>query len=277
MAVPDYAMPAPQPGELASLLRKTRRLALRYPSTHEGGIPSGLYVCRDKSYSIENLSTRFRSSVRKGLDRCEIRPVERAELLTEGLQCNRDTMQRQGRFTAEFGEPRKWGRFVDAAYQMPAIEVTGAFVDGRLGAYVVGCLDDGCYNLLYSYSLTHLRQYYLNHALYFRVMEFNLHRPSVHAVWCGPKTLLSENGLHDFKTRMGFNLEPHNVVVRLHPAIEPLAVQPAVGGMLRLLHKRWPENLRVARIEACLRSAREARRFTVPRGTVRHELGAEHE
>jgi hypothetical protein len=76
---------------------------------------------------------------------------------------------------------------------------------------------------------------------------------------------------------MGYALEPHDVIVRLHPAVEGWAAGPAVTGTMRVLRKLLPNSTRLARIEALLRSAREARRFSGRSGPVRPALGAQHE
>ena len=277
MTVPDYAMPEPRPGELGNLLRGCGMLALRYPTNCEGGIPAGLYVCRDRNYCLANVHASSRQAVRRGLRRCEIRPLERRELLIEGLGCNRDTMRRQGRDNREFSDAGRWERFVDAARQVPTIEATGAFVNGELAAYQIGCLDDGCWSILYSFSRTHLRHHHPNHALMFSQIQASIHRPGVSSVCAGPKTLLADDGLHAFKTRIGFEVESHEVVVRLHPLLEPFLSGPVTTGAVGLLRRALPNDLRLERFEAFLKSAAEARRFRGPQEPYRPELGAEHE
>jgi hypothetical protein len=259
MSLPEHALPPTRPEESLSLLRQENMLALRYPSLTQGGLSGGLYICRDKNYSIQNVARGFRSAVKAGLAHCEIRPLLPAELLTQGLECNRDTMLRQGRENAEFSDPRRWQRFVDAAWQVPAIEVTGAFVDGRLAAYQLGCLDDGCWNIAYAFSRTSLLEHRPNHALMFSTLERTLRRADVAAVCAGPKTVLVEDGLHDFKTRIGFELEPHQVVIRFHPALESALVSWPVMKLARILRTTRPANLQFMRAEAFLKAARAAR------------------
>ncbi len=259
MCVPDHVFPYPQAGELGALLRARKMLALRYSSRGEPGLPGGLYVCRDRNYSIRNVARGFRSAVKGGLARCEVRSVEPDELLSQGLECNRDTMQRQGRNNPEFSDPRRWQRFVEAAWQIPAIEVTGAFVDGHLAAYQVGCLDEGWWNIPYAFSRTHLLEHHPNHALMYTTLEKCLRRPEVEAVCAGPKTVLVQDGLHDFKTRMGFEVEPNQVVVRFHPLLEGLLVSPLVIRPLEGLCKLRPDDRKLERALSFLGAARAAR------------------
>lgn len=260
MSLPEHVPPQARPDELAALLRHHNMIALRYPSLAEAGLPGGLYICRDRSYSMQNVARGFRSAVKGGLARCEIRPVTPDEMLSEGIECNRDTMLRQGRENTEFSDPLRWSRFVDSAWRIPALEVTGAFVDGCLAAYQLGCLDAGCWNIAYAFSRTALLEHRPNHALMFTALEKQLRRPGVEAVCAGPKTVLVEDGLHDFKTRMGFDLEPHQVVVRFHPAIEGMLASEPVVRSVQFLRGMLPQSLRLARAGAFLRAARAARR-----------------
>jgi len=219
-----------------------------------------MYVCRDRNYSVRNVARGFRSALKAGLARCEVRRVEPDELLSQGLECNRDTMQRQARDNPEFSDPKRWQRFVEAAWQVPAIEVTGAFVDGQLAAYQLGCLDEGWWNITYAFSRRHLLEHHPNHALMFNTLEKMLRRPDVEAVCAGPKTVLVHDGLHDFKTRMGFEIEPNQVVVRFHPMLEGLLVSPLVTKPLEGLHKWRPDDLRLERTLSFLGAARAARK-----------------
>ncbi|MGO9094208.1 MAG: hypothetical protein ACLQGV_03210 [Bryobacteraceae bacterium] len=259
MNVPDHVFPEAQPEALAALLRAENMFALRYPSREEPGLPAGLYMCRDRNYSIKNVARGFRSAVKGGLARCEVRRVSPDEMLSQGLECNRETMHRQGRYNPEFGDARRWAVFVDAASQVPAIEVTGAFVDGQLAAYQLGCLDDGCWNIAYAFSRSQLLEHHPNHALMYSTLERSLRRPEVEAVCAGPKTVLVQDGLHDFKTRMGFEVEPHQVVVRFHPLLEGLLVSALVGKPIEMLRKARPETLLLKRVQAFLGAARSAR------------------
>ncbi|MFB3778147.1 MAG: GNAT family N-acetyltransferase [Bryobacteraceae bacterium] len=262
MSLPEHRLPQATAADLADLLRHEKMLALRYPSQRGPGLPGGLYICRDKDYSIRNVSRGYRSAVKSGLSHCEIRPLLAEELLAQGIECNRDTMLRQRRRNTEFSEPTRWRRFVEAAWSTPSVEVTGAFVDGRLAAYQVGCLDSGCWNIAYAFSRAALLQHHPNHALMFSTLERMLRRPDVEAVCAGPKTLLVEDGLHDFKTRLGFELEPHQVVIRFHPALEGVLASTPVMRAAKALRTIRPASHRLARAEAFLRAASAARSGT---------------
>ena len=63
------------------LVQAIRAVGIRYPSLRWSGLPSGLYVCRNKEYDIQSLHRNFRALVRKGLPQWETRTLTEEELL----------------------------------------------------------------------------------------------------------------------------------------------------------------------------------------------------
>ena len=263
MSLPDWAEPTISPREVAGLLRSQKMLALRYPSSDPAGIPAGLYVCREKNYSLNHVHGK--RYVKAGLNRCEIRPPTVNELLVEGIECNRDTMRRQGRDNSEFSDPKRWKRFVEAAFSVPEIQLLGAFIDGSLAAYILSCLEDGWCSILYANSRTHLQEYHPNQALAFTGTRMALQRPDISTACMGPKRVLVDDGLDEHKIRMGYQLEPNYVVIRLHPALEGLMTSSLVLGPLRLLQKLGPDILATRRAEVFLTAVRNVRHRCVSR------------
>ena len=107
----------------------------------------------------------------RGLEICTIRPVEPAELLQNGLQLNLETMERQGRYDAEFGDPARWKRFVEAVRQSPGVSVTGAYLSGKLSMYIVTCRDGQCLHMLYKMSRAEDRTLPVSHALDYTIIS----------------------------------------------------------------------------------------------------------
>jgi hypothetical protein len=241
------------------MLKSVNAVAARYPTLNRPGLESGVYVVRDKEYSQLTPHKHYRKKVRVGLEACEIRPVTAAELLTQGLRCNLDTMNRQGRFNREFGIPENWQRFVGAAFEMPAVCVHGAFVEGELAAYILGCFDDGWMHLLYQNSRTEMLKSYPNHALAFYAIRTSLDDDRVKTVCTGTKAVLSHEGLDEFKIRMGYNLEPMQVAVQFHPALSAVLASAPVVHALQSLQRMRPDNETIERTAAFLSVAREGR------------------
>jgi len=269
MSFPDQAIPAGS-SEISALLRSERALAARYPSVEGDGITSGLYLYRRRAYSLSDVHRQLRNGVRRGLEHCEIRPVTPDELRREGLALNRDTLARQKRESTEFGGKPGWRRFVDAVEACrPFVEATGAFVDGKLAAYIIGCKDNGWMHLLYQYSRASLMPMHPNHALAYSVIARALEDPAIKMICNGPKVLLQEDGLHQFKTRLGYEVEPQQVAIQVHPWASPLLVNRAAANFAAAIGRRLTGRSRITKplqiIEAAYRTQLAAR---TPAGEV---------
>ena len=244
----------PAPGELDSLLRSNRALCLRYSSARPRGLAGGLYVVREKKFGFANVHSKVRGKLRRGLERCEVKAVDADLLAREGLRINRETMDRQNRFEPEFGDPKRWKRFVEAIRLSSNVSVLGAFVDGRLHSYGVLHREDSWIYLLYQMSLTSALQHAANTALHYEVCRL-IAADGIEAICSGPLPLANSR-LHNFKTQMGMTVLPQTFAFRFHPALAPVAsaggIQTVVGGLRRI----WPRNPRLEVMSNVLRGSR---------------------
>ncbi len=255
MSFPDQAIPT-RTSEIRAMLRSEGALAARYPSPHGQGIPSGLYLYRRRAYSLSDVHRQLRNGVRRGLENCVIRPVTPDELRQQGLDLNRDTLARQNRISIEFGEKAGWYQFVDAVEACkPFVSATGAFVEGKLAAYIIGCKDGGWMHLLYQYSRASLLPLHPNHALAYSVVAQALEDPTIEMVSNGPKVLFQEDGLHQFKTRLGYEVEPMEVAIQLHPWVSPMLVNRTALNAASALSQHLPEHAGVSRSMQILEAA----------------------
>jgi hypothetical protein len=245
--------------ELMEMMRKNHMLGVRHPSLHRAGLPSGIYVFRQKRYDLYSIHQKHRAHVRRGLENCEIRQVDEAELLVQGLQCNLDTMERQNRFDSEFGDQRRWQRLVKAVQQCPAVSVTGAFVGGRLGAYAISCCEDGWIQILHQMSRPDALAAYPNHALTYTLTSDAAQDPSVEAVCYGLAGLSSGDGLQQYKLRFGYELQSQNSVFLFHPGVEKLLSSSVVVDGIGSLRRWRPKSEKFKRIESVLIGARMTR------------------
>jgi hypothetical protein len=222
VSLPFHLQLDPEPGEIESVLRRHGAPAAWFPSVNHAGLSCGMYVCLPAGYGLDAIDRKKRKQVREGLENCEMRRVDLEELRVEGIGLNRQTMERQGRYDPEFGDTARWSHFVDAISRCPEIDVTGAYVNGRLSAYIVGCLDDGWLHLLYKMSRSEDMAEYTNAALDFTVLSAAGRDPSIRAVgnWFG--SFLSNPGLDRYKRQMGYTVVPNQMCVFFHPAAAPL-------------------------------------------------------
>lgn len=259
MSVPYQLRLDPDAQEADDFLRSHRAVGIRFPSLCTPGVASGLYVCRRKPYAIESVHRKQRYRVRRGLERCRIRQVEESELLTQGLRLNLDTMHRQGRYDSEFGDPRRWRCLVGAVRRCPPVVPVGAFVGGRLAAYMITCREDGWLHILHQMSSAEHLDDFPNHALTFQVTKEAAEDPSLDAVCYGVLGLVKTEGLHEYKLRFGYELVPHNSVCRFHPLLAPLFAAGPICELVRGMRRVLPGYQRLERLETVMHAARLSR------------------
>lgn len=246
-------------GEGERLLRHHRLPVLRVPSRHMRGAVSGFYVCRPQGYDLSRVDRRQRSHVRKGLECCEIRRIAPEELRRDGLLLNRETMQRQRRFNAEFGEPKRWNVFVDALARCPEFGVIGGYVDGQLACYLITCQEDGWLHLLYKNSRTEALSRYVNHALDYWVLRDAGQNSAIEAVGNYFFTHPAQSGLNQYKRQMGYRLVEHNLCTFMHPRLAPLLVNRAALGAVHLARSASPRSELIDSVARLLESAAATR------------------
>jgi hypothetical protein len=263
--LPCHLQLDPQAGEMEEVLRRGKVAAVRFP-VRGPGIPAGLYVVRPSGYTLGSVNRKQRGHVKTGLERCEIRRVEQDELREAGIALNRDTMGRQGRHDPEFADPRSWARVVRAVYACPAFEVTGAYVDARLAAYLISYREGPWLHLLYKTSRTADLAHYPNHALDFAVLRRAAEDPSIEAIENGLRPL-DNPGLDQYKRQMGYEVTPHPLAVQFHPAASPAIANHAVLGAvnaLRAVFPRSPLNLAAQVLEVAIARRTAGRDRGVP-------------
>lgn len=219
----DHADLTFAPEACDDLLLRTRSYVARYPSTTQPGLPGGAYVCTDRSYDLGHLTKRMRNYVRRGLEACTIRLLERNELEEQGLILNQDTDAKHGRWRSEFCDPREWKKTMEAVFATRGAFAIGAFVGEQLASYEVGCVDSGWAYGLLQMSRRDLLDHHPNHALDFTFNQHVFADPAVEGVCIGPVPLRGNAGIHNYKLRMGFEVLPRQTVLRVHPWAAPLA------------------------------------------------------
>ncbi len=264
MSVPYHVPLTASREAIDGLVRKAGATGARFLSSSRSGQPSGIYVCRNRDYAFSSVQPRQRGRVRRGLECCEIRRVDSGVLAGEGLRLNQDSMKRQGRWDREFGGESQWKRLVAAVERVPEVVVYGAFVGGALGAYMVTHREDGWLYILHQMSREDLLEQRPNHALTFTVTRDAMADPSVHTICYGIISMVANDGLHEYKQRLGYQVEPYASVFQLHPALAGVLTSAPVMGAIRAIRRWRPADQRVERVEAVLEGARGDRLPSAP-------------
>jgi len=255
MALPNQRWLDLDPRELGKALRSARAAAVRYFTQAQPGLPCNVFVISPAGYSLARVHGTHRKLIRRGLGRTECRILDPDELLALGLEVNLDAMARQGRFEPEFGEPARWKRFVSAVRRCPEVSVLGAFVDGRLASYHVNCRDGDWLHLLYKMNRTEDLARNAAVVLDFWELSRAAEDPGLRGAECGHASIVGGfDGLHFYKTQMGFEPVPARLAIRLHPALQPLVANRFTAGVATALWKLRPAHRgleRAARMLQC--------------------------
>jgi hypothetical protein len=239
MSIPYQAVLNPDRRELSRLIRDARAFGARFPSLTWTGLNSGLYVVFPRTeYNIRSLHIKHRPRVRHASQLFEVRPAEKSELLQQGLDVNRGTMARQGRFDPEFGERSRWARFVEAAFGCAGINFPAVFAGRRLAAYMTTCREEKWLHILHQMSRQEDLPNFPNHLLTYAVTKQASCDSSLEAVCYGCAPLFEADGLHEYKLRFGYELIPYQSSIQLHPALDLMLnksiVRSGIRGMRRL-------------------------------------------
>jgi hypothetical protein len=256
MSLPYAKTFEPDPAEVGQMLRSRFGMGVRFPSRTWPGLESGAYFCRRKDYDIKTVHPKHRPRVCRGLETFRMREVTADELLTQGLELNRDTMMRQKRYDQEFGDSARWRRLVEAIRHCPGITAVGAFKDDRLAAYMLISQDrDSVFILNQMSRQTDLRDF-PNHALTFHVTTESLRQPHIDSVCYGFTSLVDIRGLHEYKLRFAYEVDLFHSVFLLHPLVTRALRSLPARTLLHAMRGILPGDQRLERIESVLEGAR---------------------
>lgn len=258
MSLPYQAMLNPNTEEVRRMIRDTGTFGARFPSLKWNGLDSGIYVMRKRNYDIGSLHAKHRPRVRRALECYEMRPAEKAELLDQGWVLNLSTMARQGRFDSEFGDRRRWGRFVEAAFSCPEVTFPAVFSGARMAAYMATCREDKWLHILHQMSRQEDLPNFPNHLLTYAVTKQAAADLSLEAVCYGYVPLFAADGLHEYKLRFGYEMVPHCSAIQLHPALNVVLNQPVARAVLRVARRLRNENQDLETLETVLEGARRS-------------------
>jgi hypothetical protein len=236
LSAPPHRLYSPASEELRDVLHHFPCMGVRFAAPLVGsGKLSYQIVCANRTYGLESLSANVRSKVRRGLKRCEVRPVPLAVIATAGRRAHQDTLARQGRDGVLSGG--KWDQFWAAAAATPGFEGWGAWSGDVLAAFLVSVTFNEGVEFLLARSCSDELGAYPNNALIFTVAEEMLVRRGAPEITFGLESLEPVGPLDEFKFGMGFARRPLRQRVVFHPVLRALLRHSPVRALLR----RWTE------------------------------------
>jgi hypothetical protein len=260
MSLPYQKMLDPDPAELRRMIRDAGACGARFPSERWSGLESGLYLLRRRDYTLASLHAKHRPRVRHAMPHFEVRPAEKSQLLEQGCALNLSTMARQNRYDAEFGEPRRWERFVEAAFACPGVSFPAVFSGSRLAAFMVTCREQKWLHILHQMSRQEDLPNFPNHLLTFTVSAQAAADASLEAVCYGYVPLFAADGLHEYKLRFGYEMTPHCSAIQLHPMLKAVLDRPVARAAVRMARRWRHEDQNLETIETVLEGARSSGR-----------------
>lgn len=260
MSLPYQKMLDPHLDELQPMIKDAMVLGVRFPSVVWTGLESGLYVLRRGAYDIGSIHIKHRPRVRRGMQCFEFRLAEKSQILEQGRELNLSTMARQRRYDSEFGDARRWERFVEAAFACPGISIPAVFSGSKLAAYMVTCREQGWLHILHQMSRQEDLPNFPNHLLTFLVTAQAATDNSLDYVCYGYLPLFTADGLHEYKLRFGYKLIPHRSAIQLNPALKAVVDHPALRTAVRLARRLRLGNQRLETVETVLEGCRSSKR-----------------
>jgi len=237
LSAPSHRTISPSQAEMAKLWRCFPCVGARFASPLDGpGRLSYQIVCDNPALSLESLSGNIRSKVRRGLKRCEVRPVALGEIARTGKDANRETTTRQGREGVI--DDRRWERFFVAAERTPGFEAWGAYCGEELAAFLITASFDDSVEFLLARSRSGFLGAYPNNALIYAVSEEMMVRRGVAEITFGLESLEPVGPLDEFKFGMGFRARPLRQRVVFHPLFRPLVQSRSIRRQLL----QWSEH-----------------------------------
>lgn len=244
---PTHRLLNPTREEILDIFRRVPgAFAIRFLAPLENLGKKSFVFVRRRPYDIAQLSANARSKVRRGLKRCEVRPLSWDELIPLAQVAHRDTQLRHGE-----REPQSLG-ISNRLQACAAYEAWGAFVDGHLGAYLVTFSVDDWVHLIVNRSADEYLKFYPNNALVFTVTQQLLSRPAVSTVSYGWEPLYPLRTLAEFKTSMGFVEEPVRQRIIINPRMKAL-LSPAVCRVIeKIMALLRPADIRAKKLAGLL-------------------------
>jgi len=225
MRSPKFHTAPPSRREIRELFWDSRAAALiTYSLEPDDSHPANawLYLCTDRSYSLDKLAPAVRRNVRRGLRELRIEPITPDRLLVHGVRAFCDTRRRVG---LADGTPEEFRRQFALRDRYSGQVFLGAWKNDKLAAFLsIIEVDDwaetGCFSMD---ALLNLRP---NDALIFCALSQYLTERNFRTVSYGLSSVQADSniiGLHAFKTKLGFEARPVHRAFIFHPLLRPFA------------------------------------------------------
>jgi len=208
--LPVECTEVPDPAEVRRLLRLRGIWLVSYQLPADEAHPANCfnYVRRDPDYRIEDLPSKVRNKVRRGLRNFTVRLCTWDEVVEKGFQAFADTDARHGNLKAT---PAALHRYAEARRHLPFYDIWGAWFEEELAGWTTIVKIDDWAMIEVGRSRTHRLRLAPNNAIRY-VMTRHLLQTERRAFVSSGVSSLQEDGhqlsMHTYKTGMGYEAIP---------------------------------------------------------------------
>jgi len=231
LRVPVFHLSPPESEEIRLALRRAAVAGYLVEPGEQRSANARLYVCNDSTYSLEKLTPAMRRNVRCGLRELKIRPLTPEQVLAHGGPAFCDTRRRAA---LTDGTAAEFDRRFGLRVRCPAHVFLGAWKGESLAAFLsVTEVEDwaeieGCFSMD---AHLHLRP---NDVLMYSALSKYLINEKRRLVSYGVSSIQTSSnaeGLHAFKTKVGFQAQPVHRAFVLHSFLRPFAGRLTLWGL----------------------------------------------
>src|SRR5262249_5768980 len=154
---------------------------LREPDEHHPP-NTWLYICTDRAYALDKLSSSRRRNLRLGFKKLRVAPLTADQLFAHGAQAFCDTCRPVG---LSGGTPEGFHQFATASIRLPEHIFLGAWKDNQLAAFLSILEVDDWADIEGTYSMDALLRYKPNEALIYSALFHYLVERSYRLVFNG--------------------------------------------------------------------------------------------
>lgn len=200
------------------------------------GANAFLYLCHKDSYDERSLSVSARWAIRRSRRELKFNLLDWGLLQQQGEACFRETRNRVG---LSDGKARKYESMIRRISFHRGNCAVGAWKDDMLIGFVTLSIVDRAIEITGSYSLSDFLRYHPQDGLINFVMGSLMKDNDLEVASMGLSSMQSarptSDGLHTFKTKVGFKPIPIQRVIALHPLLRPFARKAILIGMEGML------------------------------------------
>ncbi len=243
MRIPTFCLMPPSHDEVTRVLWQSRFAAASYliPTDSSHSENACLYLCRDKSYKLENLNVAGRRDARRANRNLQICFIDWPTVLAAGFPAYRDT---RGRIGLSDTTPQHFYRRMMRFSSNPSHVAVGAWKEDALAAFMTLTIVDNWVEIEGCFSDNDNRTSCPADGLVNFVLRRFLTEGTATIVSYGLSSIQEGqhgNGLHAHKMKVGFEAIPVHRAFVLHPLLRPLANRLTLHGA-RLVERLFPRN-----------------------------------